>query len=69
MSRTLHFEIFRYNPMDPDSKPHMQSYYLEEKDNMNLFLALNEIREKQDPSLQFEHVPSLRCSNSLVNLT
>jgi fumarate reductase iron-sulfur subunit len=56
MSRTLHFEIFRYNPMDPDSKPHMQSYYLEEKDNMNLFLALNEIREKQDPSLQFDFV-------------
>ncbi len=56
MSRTLHFEIFRYNPMDPDSKPHMQSYYLEEKDNFTLFLALNEIRETQDPSLQFDFV-------------
>jgi len=56
MSRTLHFEIFRFNPMDPDSKPHMQTYYLEEKDNMTLFLALNEIRETQDPSLQFDFV-------------
>lgn len=56
MSRTLHFEIFRYNPMDPDSKPHMQTYYLEEKENLTLFLALNEIRETQDPSLQFDFV-------------
>ncbi len=56
MSRRLHFEIFRYNPMDPDSVPHMQSYFLEEKDNMTLFIALNEIREEQDPSLQFDFV-------------
>ncbi len=56
MSRRLHFEIFRYNPMDPDSAPHMQSYFLEEKDNMTLFIALNEIREEQDPSLQFDFV-------------
>ena len=52
--RRLSFEIFRYNPMDPESKPHMQSFELEETKYMSLFIALNEIREKQDPSLQFD---------------
>ena len=36
--------------------PHMQAYPLEEADGMTLFIALNEIREKQDPSLQFDFV-------------
>ena len=36
--------------------PHMQTYELEEADGMTLFIALNEIREKQDPSLQFDFV-------------
>ena len=52
--RRLHFEIFRYNPEDPDSKPHMQSFEIEEQPYMSLFMALNEIRERQDPSLQFD---------------
>jgi len=52
--RRLHFEIFRYNPEDPDSKPHMQSFEIEEQPYMSLFMALNEIRETQDPSLQFD---------------
>ena len=30
MRRTLTFDIFRYNPQDPSSKPHMQSYQLPE---------------------------------------
>ena len=34
----------------------MQTYQLEEADGMTLFIALNEIREKQDPSLQFDFV-------------
>ncbi len=53
-SRRLHFEIFRYNPEDPGYKPHMQSFELDETPYMSLFIALNEIREKQDPSLQFD---------------
>jgi fumarate reductase iron-sulfur subunit len=54
MSRTLRFDIFRYNPQDPASKPHMQQYSLDETENMTLFIALNRIREEQDPSLQFD---------------
>ena len=34
----------------------MQPYELDEADGMTLFIALNEIRERQDPSLQFDFV-------------
>lgn len=54
MGRTLTFDIFRYNPQDPSSKPHMQSYQLPEHPRMNLFVALNMLREQQDPTLQFD---------------
>ena len=54
MSRKLHIEVFRYNPLDPGSVPHMQSFYVEEYSSMTLFIALNIIREQQDPSLQFD---------------
>lgn len=52
--RTLTFEIFRFNPEDPKSTPHMQRFTLEEEPYMTLFRALNRIREEQDPSLQFD---------------
>lgn len=55
-NRMLTFNILRYNPQDPQSKPHMQTYQLEEAFGMTLFIALTEIREKQDPSLQFDFV-------------
>ena len=54
--RRLIFDILRYNPHDRDSAPRMQRYELEEAHSMTLFIALNEIREKQDPSLQFDFV-------------
>ena len=53
-ARQLRFEIFRYNPEDPDSKPHMETFELDEQPYMSLYMALNEIREKQDPGLQFD---------------
>jgi fumarate reductase iron-sulfur subunit len=54
--RQLEFRILRYDPRDPGSPPRMQSYALEEADGMTLFIALNELREKQDASLQFDFV-------------
>jgi fumarate reductase iron-sulfur subunit len=54
--RKLTLDILRYNPQDPATAPRMQRYELEEADSMTLFIALNEIREKQDPSLQFDFV-------------
>jgi len=54
--RRLTFHILRYNPQDKGSAPRMQTYELEEAEGMTLFIALNEIREKQDPTLQFDFV-------------
>jgi fumarate reductase iron-sulfur subunit len=54
--RTLRINVMRYNPADPASVPHLQTYELEDADGMTLFIALNEIREKLDPSLQFDFV-------------
>lgn len=56
MGRTLKFNIFRYNPELPDVTPHLDTFYLEETDSMSLYIALNRIREEQDPSLQFDFV-------------
>lgn len=54
--RELKFNIFRYNPCDPEVQPHIQSYTLTEADSMTLFIALNEIRSQLDPTLQFDFV-------------
>ena len=54
--RLLKISILRYNPADPASVPHMQTFELEESASMTLFIALNELRDKQDPSLQFDFV-------------
>ncbi|HVS55071.1 MAG TPA: fumarate reductase iron-sulfur subunit [Casimicrobiaceae bacterium] len=54
--RKLKIGILRYNPQEPASVPHMQTYDLDEADGMTLFIALNEIREKQDASLHFDFV-------------
>jgi fumarate reductase iron-sulfur subunit len=55
-NRQLRISVLRYNPQEPGSVPRMQTYALEEAPGMTLFIALNEIREKQDPSLQFDFV-------------
>ena len=54
--RRLTINILRYNPYDPASRPAMRDYRLDEADGMTLYLALNEIRETQAPSLQFDFV-------------
>jgi fumarate reductase iron-sulfur subunit len=54
--RPLTFKILRYNPRVPEYAPRMQSYTIEEADGMTLYIALNEIHERQDPSLQFDFV-------------
>lgn len=54
MPRTFH--IFRHTPGNPAKVPHLQDYALEEAPGMTLFIALNRIREEQDPSLAFDFV-------------
>jgi fumarate reductase iron-sulfur subunit len=55
-ARTLQIQVLRHNPRDPASVPHLQTFEVEEADTMTLFIALSEIRERQDPSLQFDFV-------------
>jgi len=55
-NRRLRITVLRYNPHERGSEPRLQTYELEEATGMTLFIALNEIREKQDPSLQFDFV-------------
>ena len=55
-NRTLSFSIFRYNPATPEIKPRMQDFQLDETPNMTVFIALNRLREEQDPSLMFDFV-------------
>ena len=53
-ARKLRFEIFRLNPEEAGATPRMQTFELEEQPFMTLYIALNQIREQQDPSLQFD---------------
>ncbi|MGA7882346.1 MAG: 2Fe-2S iron-sulfur cluster-binding protein, partial [Terrimicrobiaceae bacterium] len=55
-TRKLKFSILRFNPREPGSVPRMVTYELDEAENMTLFIALSEIREKQEPSLEFDFV-------------
>ncbi|KOR30381.1 fumarate reductase [Achromatium sp. WMS2] len=56
MNRTLTFNIFRHRPGDPNSKPHMARYKVEESYGMTLYMALNVIAEEQAPDLAFDFV-------------
>jgi len=53
-ARRLRFEIFRYNPQDETSVPHTDVFEIDETPFMTLFIALNQIRERFDPGLQFD---------------
>ncbi len=52
----IRLHVLRYNPQQPGDVPHMQTYEIEQSHGMTLFMALNEIRESLDPSLQFDFV-------------
>ena len=54
--RILKFHILRYNPQVKGDIPTMKTYEVTEAPGMTIFIALNDIREKQDPSLQFDFI-------------
>jgi fumarate reductase iron-sulfur subunit len=54
--RTIVLSIFRYDPQTPECAPRMVDYSVQEAAGMTLFIALNQIRQTQDPSLQFDFV-------------
>jgi fumarate reductase iron-sulfur subunit len=55
-ARLLNISVLRFNPQDANSELRLQTYEVVEAAGMTLFIALNEIRETQDPSLQFDFV-------------
>ena len=55
-NRRLNIRVLRCNPQQPEVAPHWQSYQVDDAAGMTLFIALSEIREKLDPSLQFDFV-------------
>ena len=56
VARRLKISVLRYDPQDPESRPHLQTFEVDEAPSMTLFVALNDIRDRQDPSLQFDFV-------------
>lgn len=54
--RTLSFHIFKYDPQNEGDTPKMVTYKVTEAPGMTIFIALNQIREQQDRSLQFDFV-------------
>jgi fumarate reductase iron-sulfur subunit len=54
--REITITVLKYDPQSKVSKPHFAEYKVEEAPGMTLFIALNEIREKQDPDLAFDFV-------------
>lgn len=54
--RTLKINVLRYNPQVKGDTPKMQTYELVEAPGMTIFIALNDIRENMDPTLQFDFV-------------
>jgi fumarate reductase iron-sulfur subunit len=51
--RRLTLRILRSSPGET---PHWQDFHVDEAEGMTLFIALNEVRENLDPSLQFDFV-------------
>lgn len=56
MERTLKFKIFRYNPNVENDKPRVETFDLKETPRLNIFTALNRIREEQASDLMFDFV-------------
>jgi fumarate reductase iron-sulfur subunit len=54
--RMLRIHVLRHNPQQPGDQPRMQVFEVEEAPGMTLFIALSEIREHQDASLNVDFV-------------
>lgn len=54
--RILKFNIFRFDPQKEGDTPKMVSYEIEEAPGMTVFIALNELRQKHAPELQYDFV-------------
>ena len=53
-NRTLTFRIFRHDPQDPASEPHYDTFTVQDRPFLSVYLAMDEIQTKQDPSLYYD---------------
>ncbi|WP_066388526.1 fumarate reductase iron-sulfur subunit [Helicobacter himalayensis] len=54
--RILTIRALKFDPQSAVSKPHFREYKIQEAHSMTIFIALNMIREHQDPDLSFDFV-------------
>lgn len=54
--RELSISVLKFDPYNKESKPQMKTFKIEETLGMTLFIALNQIRENFDTSLQYDFV-------------
>ena len=54
--RTLTFHILKYDPQKEGDEPRMVTHQITEAHGMTVFIAINQIRERFDRSLQFDFV-------------
>ncbi|HEX9745926.1 MAG TPA: fumarate reductase iron-sulfur subunit [bacterium] len=52
--RNIKIKIFRHDSSDPESEPHYDTFNVEEKPFMSVYLAMDEIQTNQDPSLLYD---------------
>jgi fumarate reductase iron-sulfur subunit len=52
----IRLSIFRHNPTDPLSEPHIDEFLVEDGLGMTLYTALNKLRDESDPTLAFDFV-------------
>jgi fumarate reductase iron-sulfur subunit len=67
VNRRPKISILRFNPWESGSVPRRVTYELDEAENMTLFIALNEIRERQEPSLEFDFVCRAGICGMMIN--
>jgi len=66
---TLEFRIFRHDPLDPVSTPHFDTFKIQDRPFLSIYLAMEEIQETQDPTLYYDICcRSNVCGSCAVNV-
>ncbi|MFH1313444.1 MAG: 2Fe-2S iron-sulfur cluster-binding protein [Candidatus Eisenbacteria bacterium] len=67
--RTRAFSIYRHDPGDPESVPHFDKFEVEDRPFLSVYLAMEEIQQKQDSSLYYDICcRSNVCGSCAVNV-
>jgi fumarate reductase iron-sulfur subunit len=67
--RILTLRIYRHDPQDPSSVPHYDTFQVQDRPYLSIYLAMEEIQQKQDPSLYYDICcRSNVCGSCAVNV-